>query len=74
MITKKLPQFRGERTPFWRGGKNLEQSTVLTILGVVFGLAFVVQELMGGWRRAVPRLVGLAVLIAAIGWFLFKHR
>ncbi len=53
----------------------MEQSTILTILGVVFGFAFVMQALREGRRRAIPQLVSLALVIAAIGGYLvFRHR
>lgn len=52
----------------------MEQSTILTILGGVLGLAFVLQALMEGRRRAVPQLIGLGLVIAAIGGFLvYRH-
>jgi hypothetical protein len=64
------------RTPFWaRKVAPLEQSTILTLVGVVLALVFVLQETTGGWRRAVPKLIGLALLVAAIGGYLvYRHR
>ena len=59
-----------------RGGKAiLEHSTSLTILGVVFGFTFVIQALKQGRRRAWPQVVGLALVIAALGGYLvYRHR
>lgn len=54
---------------------NLDQSTSLTILGVVFGFASVMQALREGRRRAVPQLIGLGLVIAALGgYFVYRHR
>jgi len=57
-----------------RGETNMEQPTSLAILGLVLAVVFVMQSLQEGWRRAVPQLIGLAFVIAAVGWFFFfKH-
>jgi len=52
----------------------MEQRTSLTVLGAVFAVAFVVQSLQEGWRRAVPQLIGLALVIALGGYFLYWYR
>jgi hypothetical protein len=45
---------------------TLKPSTNLTILGVVATAAFVMHSLQEGRRRAIPRLIGLALVIAAV--------
>ncbi len=64
------------RTPFcWRGRKNrLEQSDILTLLGIVMALAFAAQTVKQG-RRVVPQLIGLALVIVAFGGYVaHRHR
>jgi hypothetical protein len=53
----------------------LEQSEILILLGMVLALAFaeaVFQRRFQG-RRVVPLLIGLAVVAAVGGYFVYKH-
>jgi hypothetical protein len=54
------------------GQAGLEQGDILTLVGILAALVFIAQTLTQG-RKFVPQLVGLAVLISALGGY-FAYR